>query len=160
MSDGNNLIGWNMDHSVGAIIVERSELEWKKWKTILVRGVKNEEKVKLGGEREWSFPKGHIEGNETELETCKREILEETGLLPSQYVIIRKISSIQDLTKENRWITLYYAEMKQMNIELDPMDKNQTIESIWTTMESIINGQFKMKVQMIDLFSMLISEWK
>ena len=28
----------------------------------------------------WSFPKGHVEGNETELETARREIKEETGL--------------------------------------------------------------------------------
>lgn len=28
----------------------------------------------------WSFPKGHVEGKETEEETAKREILEETGL--------------------------------------------------------------------------------
>ncbi len=28
----------------------------------------------------WSFPKGHVEGDETELETARREIKEETGL--------------------------------------------------------------------------------
>ena len=28
----------------------------------------------------WCFPKGHVEGNETEHETAKREIKEETGL--------------------------------------------------------------------------------
>ncbi len=28
----------------------------------------------------WSFPKGHVEGDETEVETAKREIKEETGL--------------------------------------------------------------------------------
>lgn len=28
----------------------------------------------------WGFPKGHIEGNETELETAKREVKEEVGL--------------------------------------------------------------------------------
>lgn len=28
----------------------------------------------------WSFPKGHVEGNETEVETALREIKEETGL--------------------------------------------------------------------------------
>ena len=28
----------------------------------------------------WSFPKGHVEGDETERETAAREILEETGL--------------------------------------------------------------------------------
>jgi len=30
----------------------------------------------------YSFPKGHMEGDETELETARREILEETGLRP------------------------------------------------------------------------------
>lgn len=28
----------------------------------------------------WCFPKGHVEANETEIETAKREIWEETGL--------------------------------------------------------------------------------
>lgn len=28
----------------------------------------------------WSFPKGHVEGNETEVETATREIKEETGI--------------------------------------------------------------------------------
>ncbi len=28
----------------------------------------------------WSFPKGHVEGNETEVETALREIKEETGI--------------------------------------------------------------------------------
>lgn len=28
----------------------------------------------------FAFPKGHVEGNETEIETAKREILEETGV--------------------------------------------------------------------------------
>lgn len=28
----------------------------------------------------WSFPKGHVEGIETEIETAKREVKEETGI--------------------------------------------------------------------------------
>ena len=28
----------------------------------------------------WSFPKGHVEGAETETQTARREVLEETGL--------------------------------------------------------------------------------
>ncbi len=29
----------------------------------------------------WDFPKGHVEGRETELETAKRELIEETGIV-------------------------------------------------------------------------------
>lgn len=35
-------------------------------------------KHRYGGH--WSFPKGHVEGNETEFETALREVKEETGL--------------------------------------------------------------------------------
>ena len=31
----------------------------------------------------YSFPKGHMEGDETEIETARREIFEETGLRPT-----------------------------------------------------------------------------
>ena len=31
----------------------------------------------------YSFPKGHMEGNETEMETARREIFEEIGLQPA-----------------------------------------------------------------------------
>ena len=30
----------------------------------------------------YSFPKGHMEGDETEMETARREVFEETGLHP------------------------------------------------------------------------------
>ncbi len=41
------------------------------WKILLTQNLK-------GGH--WSFPKGHIESGETQLQTAKREVLEETGL--------------------------------------------------------------------------------
>ena len=34
-----------------------------------------------GDEGHWDFPKGHVEGNDTELETAKRELIEETGIV-------------------------------------------------------------------------------
>ena len=35
---------------------------------------------------EWGFPKGHIEPNETEIVTAKREIKEETGITDIKFV--------------------------------------------------------------------------
>lgn len=36
--------------------------------------------IKHNNSGHWSFPKGHVEGEETEVETARREIKEETGL--------------------------------------------------------------------------------
>lgn len=41
---------------------------------------------------EWSFPKGHIEENETEMEAAKREIFEETGISDLTFIDGFKIS--------------------------------------------------------------------
>lgn len=35
---------------------------------------------------EWGFPKGHIEPDETEIETAKREIKEETGITDIEFI--------------------------------------------------------------------------
>ena len=49
--------------SSGAVVYKKENNEYF---FLLVYSVKN---------KEWSFPKGHIEKGETELETAKREIL-------------------------------------------------------------------------------------
>lgn len=57
----------NYEKSCGAVVYTKSK---QKIKFLLV-------KQKNGY---YGFPKGHVEGEETELETAKREIKEETGL--------------------------------------------------------------------------------
>lgn len=37
----------------------------------------------------WGLPKGHVEENETEIETAKREVLEETGIIAKQVTDFR-----------------------------------------------------------------------
>ena len=55
------------EKSCGAIIIKRNS---DKIETLLIQ--------MLGGH--WSYPKGHVEDNETEVETALREIKEETNL--------------------------------------------------------------------------------
>ena len=56
------------EKSCGALIYRKKQGEYE---LLLIRH-------RSGGH--WSFPKGHVENNETEIETALREIREETGL--------------------------------------------------------------------------------
>ena len=57
----------------------------------------------------WSFPKGHMESNETEVETAHREILEETNLivnLDQDKRIVINYSPYPGVTKD---VVYFYA---------------------------------------------------
>ena len=60
----------NLETSCGAIVYTRRE---GKYLFVLVQEQSGH----------YSFPKGHMEENETEMETARREIFEETGLKPT-----------------------------------------------------------------------------
>ena len=42
----------------------------------------------------WSFPKGHVENNETEEETAKREIFEEIGICTEQIFALKNTAFV------------------------------------------------------------------
>src|SRR3989344_4714754 len=63
-------------------------------------------------EGHWGFPKGHQDAGESEEETAKRELQEETGI---NNVILDKKSFIENFKKEIlelRWVN--YNEAKQL----------------------------------------------
>ena len=71
---------------------------------------------------EWGFPKGHMESNETELETAKREIKEETGITDLIFVNnfrccdIYKIKGTLSTTKNriiNKKVIYYLANTRE-----------------------------------------------
>ena len=59
----------NWEYSCGAVVFTRADGQFL---FVIVQ-------EKAGA---YSFPKGHMEGSETELETARREVFEETGLHP------------------------------------------------------------------------------
>lgn len=61
-------VGLQYEKSCGAIVYRKFHGNTE---ILLIRHVKS---------GYWSFPKGHTEGSETEEETARREIMEETGL--------------------------------------------------------------------------------
>ena len=79
------------EKSCGAIIIKRYDTQYN---VLLVKHVN-------GGH--WSFPKGHMEKNETEEETAIREIHEETGLsvvLDTGFRHVTTYSPMQGVTKD------------------------------------------------------------
>lgn len=69
----------------------------------------------------WSFPKGHVEGNETEAETAVREIKEETNidvLIDTGFRETVSFSPRRDTSK-----TVVYFVAKALNTDTKPQEE-------------------------------------
>ncbi|MCQ2417828.1 MAG: NUDIX domain-containing protein [Oscillospiraceae bacterium] len=63
----------------------------------------------------WSFPKGHMEGDETEIETAKREIKEETGLDVILDHTFRETVSYSPRRDTQKIVVYFLAAARQYN---------------------------------------------
>lgn len=84
----------------------------------------------------WGFPKGHVEENETEIETAKREIKEETGIevdINSQYRYTEKYSPAEGIEKE----VIYFIANK-LGGEIKPQEE-EVIQIEWLGFEDALN---------------------
>ncbi len=88
------------EKSCGAVI-------FRKTKEIEYLIVFNKKKNAKG---HWGFPKGHMEKNETELETAKREIAEETGLFPNILKDFRYVSTYSPCEGVTKDVVYFLAE--------------------------------------------------
>ena len=59
----------------------------------------------------WSFPKGHMEAGETEIQTAKRELFEETGLSAVPEDTSRVVSEYDILPFTRKQVVLFPAEV-------------------------------------------------
>lgn len=88
---------------------------------VIFRKNKNDVKlllVKNHNGRHWSFPKGHIEENETEQETAIREIKEETNLDVKIMDNFREVSSYCPFGKIKKEVVFFLARTVSDNIKL------------------------------------------
>ncbi|MEI7777226.1 MAG: NUDIX domain-containing protein [bacterium] len=94
-------------HSAGGIIINQ----------------KNEIVLVKQGSVSWSFPKGHLEKDETPLEAAKREILEETGIKDlilekelESYVRTSDVYTPNGIEVVNKKITLFVFKTSQEEV--------------------------------------------
>ena len=81
-----------------------------------------------GDEGHWDFPKGHVEGSETELETAKRELIEETGILNFRLFDGFKHRIEYNFQKGNeivpKEVTFFLAESNTKEVKLSSEHEN------------------------------------
>ena len=81
-----------------------------------------------GDEGHWDFPKGHVEGNETELETAKRELIEETGIVEFRIFNGFRHRIEYSFSKDNRIVSkeviFFLAESNIKDVKLSSEHQN------------------------------------
>ena len=84
----------------------------------------------------WSFPKGHVEENETEVQTARREVKEETNidvLVDSGFREVTTYSPVQDVIKD----VVYFVATPISN-DLHPQEEEVT-DVKWIHYEDALN---------------------
>ena len=76
----------------------------------------------------WDFPKGHVEGSETELETATRELTEETGIVDFKLVEGFRYRIEYNFQKNNRIVpkevVFFLAESNTKSVKLSSEHQN------------------------------------
>lgn len=84
----------------------------------------------------WSFPKGHVEGNETELETAQREIKEETGIDVILDPTFRETVSYSPKKDTHKIVVYFLAKAK--NFDFIPQEE-EIAEIRWVDIGYAVN---------------------
>ena len=94
------------EYSCGAILFSKED---NKRKYVLV----------MEASGSYGFPKGHKEGNETDLETAKREIFEETGIVPEFIPNLKRTIRYKIINGNEKEVTFFVAKYKNQEIKTD-----------------------------------------
>lgn len=86
----------------------------------------------------WGFPKGHPSEGETPLETAKRELYEETGLIVAQLLSQEVLEESYEFERDQSVIkktVRYYLATVVNPLEIS-IDKNEILEGKWIVIQN------------------------
>lgn len=92
--------------------------------------------IKHSNSGHWSFPKGHVEAGETEVETARREIMEETGVTANIDTRFREVvtySPKKDVLKD---VIYFFATAE--NYETQKQEE-EVSEVIWVDADKVLD---------------------
>lgn len=77
--------------------------------------------------QKWSFPKGHMNKDEMPYNCALRELREETGLQLSEPIGGKRVG-----------YGMYYTFQVEEELQLNPADKNEIINTKWVTLDEMV----------------------
>ena len=87
----------------------------------------------LGGH--WSYPKGHVEPNETEIETAIREIKEETNLDVTIDTRFREITTYSPKPEVLKDVIYFIGIAKHSNVQIQ---ETELLEAKWVSLDKAL----------------------
>ncbi len=120
--------------------------------------INNNDKVLLVLQRKskcWSFPKGHVENNETEIETALREVKEETGIdvnieASKRYELTYKINN-----STNKNVVYFIARPLNANVKIQ---EKEILDYKWCDINKVVETLTYENTK--DLFKKVIKDLK
>lgn len=85
----------------------------------------------------WSFPKGHVEKDETFEDTAKREVLEETGLRLNIFPGFQSKSEYSIQNRIQKTVVIFVGTTNDTNTRIQP---EEIEDYIWLTYENAYNN--------------------
>lgn len=111
------------EFSAGGVVIDKE-------RKVLVIKTKN-----LKGETVFTFPKGHIEKEETSQQAAVREVQEETGVLAK---IIKKIKDVKYwFFKDNKKILKNVCWYLMVPLDIKPVISKEVEEVLWYPIEDV-----------------------
>ena len=93
--------------------------------------------IKHSNSGHWSFPKGHVEAGETEVETAVREIMEETGVnadIDTRFRTVVTYSPKKDVLKD---VIYFFATTDNDATE---KQESEVSEIMWVDIDKALNS--------------------
>ena len=124
------------ENSCGAIVIRKMN---NTYNCLLIKNKMSEN---------WGFPKGHMERGETEHDTARREVLEETGLHIEFIPGFRSVSRYRISSgKIDKRVTIFLAASHDTDVT---MQESEVSDYLWVTFDEAIKTlRFKNDIQII-----------
>ena len=110
---------------------------------------------------QYSFPKGKRNKGESTVETAKRELYEETGLVEDDYELFPEQWYVEHRSDTGKPHIVYYmAHLKNREVILNPIDTKEIVSAKWFTTDDIYGMRRSFYLQRRQITTRAVRDYK